>query len=424
MLVARTSEKARAAQQQVASFVLRQRSRLRNHLVSSESSPSPSPTSLLDLRHNDDTDQYHRHQQQLQPRILALACDQCSLESVREFCRTLREILSESYRSDLWSFPGIDVLCLNAAVLVRDDGPRPTLTKDGLETTFQTNHVAPFLMVNLLSDLLNPATGRVVFTTSGLHLQFSSLDFSGVVCTKESGGSDSVAGVDVAPLSSLESASDDRHRRDIPAVVPTASWTRQGFDMPDGSQEFHYKRAYSLSKLYNVAVCRELHELYNCRIHTSGREGTKSCYLASEKGELGCSNESSSQTSPRKRRAAGVVVNCFSPGLMLQSGLFRHQDTGDVQRQHRANPKCVRQAKTVEWGGGALAYMAVSDAAGQVSGMYWSDESYQGCAALYGIEFKPSPLTPAVEDTLQRRTLWEVSAQLAHLQPDEDLTDS
>jgi hypothetical protein len=68
--------------------------------------------------------------------------------------------------------------------------------------------------------------------------------------------------------------------------------------------------------------------------------------------------------------------------------------------------------------------MAVSDAAGQVSGMYWSDESYQGCAALYGIEFKPSPLTPAVEDTLQRRTLWEVSAQLAHLQPDEDLTDS
>jgi hypothetical protein len=107
---------------------------------------------------------------------------------------------------------------------------------------------------------------------------------------------------------------------------------------------------------------------------------------------------------------------------MPDSGLFRNQDAEAVRRQHLANPPCLQQAKTVVWGGGALAYMAVSDRAGRASGVYWSDESLRGCEAAYGDEFQPSPLADAVLDDGRRRELWELSAFLSNLQPAEDLT--
>jgi len=62
----------------------------------------------------------------------------------------------------LHSFESIDVLANNAGGLV---GKRDVST-DGFERTFQHNHLAPFLLTNLLLPRLTESAGRVVSTAS------------------------------------------------------------------------------------------------------------------------------------------------------------------------------------------------------------------------------------------------------------------
>jgi NAD(P)-dependent dehydrogenase (short-subunit alcohol dehydrogenase family) len=57
----------------------------------------------------------------------------------------------------------IDVLANNAGGMVRRD----TITADGFEATIQTNHLAGFLLSNLLREQLR--NGRIVNTSSGAH---------------------------------------------------------------------------------------------------------------------------------------------------------------------------------------------------------------------------------------------------------------
>ncbi|MET4704248.1 SDR family NAD(P)-dependent oxidoreductase [Frigoribacterium sp. UYMn621] len=78
--------------------------------------------------------------------------------------RTLAEELLASY-------PRIDVLANNAGGLVGTRG----LSADGHERTFQHNHLAPFLLTNLLLDRLAESAGRVISTASGANM-FSRLD--------------------------------------------------------------------------------------------------------------------------------------------------------------------------------------------------------------------------------------------------------
>jgi NAD(P)-dependent dehydrogenase (short-subunit alcohol dehydrogenase family) len=61
------------------------------------------------------------------------------------------------------SYPHIDVLANNAGALFASR----KLTSEGLEQTFALNHLAPFLLTNLLLDRLDG--GRVVTTTSDAH---------------------------------------------------------------------------------------------------------------------------------------------------------------------------------------------------------------------------------------------------------------
>ena len=150
---------------------------------------------------------------------IPLACDHCSFDSIRQFNDELRRKLDETYHPSKWAFNGIDVLCLNAAVLQAPEA-QPQFTRDGLEVTFQTNHLAPFLIANLTNDLMNPG-GRIIFSTSGLHTSCK-FDMKGI-------------------------------------VDPANGQIRKGFEMMDGS-EYHYKKVYSLSKLCNVAICCELNE--------------------------------------------------------------------------------------------------------------------------------------------------------------------
>ena len=62
----------------------------------------------------------------------------------------------------LKAYPRIDVLLNNAGGLSSPRG----LTADGNEQTFQRNHLAPFLLTNLLLDRLTASNARVISTSS------------------------------------------------------------------------------------------------------------------------------------------------------------------------------------------------------------------------------------------------------------------
>ena len=88
-----------------------------------------------------------------------LVADFASLDAVRGLAETLRR-----------TTPHIDVLINNAGLIE----PKRVLSADGLEMTFAVNHLAPFLLTNLLLDKLKEAPpisggGRVVTVASTAH---------------------------------------------------------------------------------------------------------------------------------------------------------------------------------------------------------------------------------------------------------------
>jgi NAD(P)-dependent dehydrogenase (short-subunit alcohol dehydrogenase family) len=66
----------------------------------------------------------------------------------------------------LVEYPRIDVLVNNAGFVAA----RRELTVDGHESTFQVNHLAPFLLTNLLREPLVAAAARVITTSSFANL--------------------------------------------------------------------------------------------------------------------------------------------------------------------------------------------------------------------------------------------------------------
>lgn len=87
--------------------------------------------------------------------IEILACDLSSLESVAGFCERFKQGHERLH------------------VLINDAGTwekRRSLSKDGIELTFATNFLAPFLMTNLLLPTLKgSAPARVISLSSDLH---------------------------------------------------------------------------------------------------------------------------------------------------------------------------------------------------------------------------------------------------------------
>jgi protochlorophyllide reductase len=271
--------------------------------------------------------------------IIAVACDHSSMESIQACNTMLRTRLNETYNSNKWIYNGIDVLCLNAAVLVAEDSDAQ-FTEDGVEVTFQTNYLAAFQLVCLMQDLLTPGS-RIILSTSGLHERVPKLNLNGMVAD------------------------------------PITVKARKGFEMPDGSP-FHYKRSYAVSKLCLVALCAEL------------------------EGRLRNVNNSS----------RGTTVNCFSPGLMTRSGLFRNQRYVGNSLENMHSAQILAKEKTVSWGAGALVYMALADETGKRSGEYWRDaDSVLGWNSVYGQHFSPVSIVNEI-DVETRERLWRLSNQL------------
>ena len=77
----------------------------------------------------------------------------------------LAEVRALAHRV-LSTCPRLDVLINNAGIAVRRRGT----TADGYESTFAVNHLAPFLLTNLLLDRLHTsAPARIVNVSSGVH---------------------------------------------------------------------------------------------------------------------------------------------------------------------------------------------------------------------------------------------------------------
>ncbi len=105
------------------------------------------------------------------------------------------------------AYPRIDVLANNAGGLM---GAR-TVTEDGHELTFQVNHLAGFLLTNLLLDKLIASRASVIQTSSIAARLFSRLDL----------------------------------------------------DDPDADRSYSAEAAYGSSKLANILFTRELHRRFN-----------------------------------------------------------------------------------------------------------------------------------------------------------------
>lgn len=77
--------------------------------------------------------------------------------------------LADELRRDV---PRIDVLANNAGGIFG----RRQLTVDGHEKTMQVNHLAPFLLTNLLIDVLVASRATVINTSSAAHKLYSDFD--------------------------------------------------------------------------------------------------------------------------------------------------------------------------------------------------------------------------------------------------------
>jgi NAD(P)-dependent dehydrogenase (short-subunit alcohol dehydrogenase family) len=97
--------------------------------------------------------------------------DLASLDQVRDVAREIAERHEK-----------IDVLVSNAGVYRL----RRAVTVDGYEETFAVNHLAPFLLVNLLRDRITASGTRVVVVASGAHLS-ARLDFDDLLLERSYG---------------------------------------------------------------------------------------------------------------------------------------------------------------------------------------------------------------------------------------------
>src|SRR5713101_3161329 len=103
--------------------------------------------------------------------VSVMSLDLASLASVREFASSFAE-----------QHDRLEVLVNNAGVVI--DSRRVTV--DGFETTFQVNHLGPFLLTNLLREtLVAAAPARVVTVASAIHSNARhGLDFDDLQSTR------------------------------------------------------------------------------------------------------------------------------------------------------------------------------------------------------------------------------------------------
>uniref|UniRef100_A0A7S2YCP1 Protochlorophyllide reductase n=2 Tax=Entomoneis paludosa TaxID=265537 RepID=A0A7S2YCP1_9STRA len=143
-------------------------------------------------------------------------------------------------------------------------------------------------------------------------------------------------------------------------------------EMIDGGV-FNADKAYKDSKLCNVFFTRELQR----RLESS--ESTKD-----------------------------IVANCFTPGLIVGTGLFRDQNKIFTKLFDFAATDLLKVGETPAWGGGCLSYMVDS---------VWDRGTYYGSAPgsskygddAYGNQFAPNPVSEEAQDDAKAKRFWELT---------------
>jgi retinol dehydrogenase-14 len=94
--------------------------------------------------------------------------------------KQVRELAAEFHRR----YDRLDVLINNAGVFMNER----KLTEDGFEMTYAINHLAPFLLTNLLLDLLKKSAPSRVITVSSVAHTRGRIDFENLQAEKTFGG--------------------------------------------------------------------------------------------------------------------------------------------------------------------------------------------------------------------------------------------
>ncbi|KAL3759739.1 hypothetical protein ACHAWU_008233 [Discostella pseudostelligera] len=305
--------------------------------------------------------------------LTPMECNLADLSSIDAFVKNL---ISSKRKDNNAATPSplFDAVCYNAGVARNIDAGDIARTKDGFELTVGTNHLGHFYLNHLLlsSNLINNnnagaggnAGGRIVVTSSSVH-------------DPESPGGAQGATATLGNLQGLENAIFNKSRQ---------------FDMVDG-MPFNADKAYKDSKLCNILFVRELQRRLDQNMYASS----------------GGSNN--------------IKVNCFTPGLIVGTGLFRDQNQVFTKVFDIAATNLLKVGETTHYGGGALEYMTLSTKVGTKNGglYYFSPpgSSKYGDDA-YGKQFDESNVSKEAQESDNNgkaKRLWELSEKLVGISP-------
>ena len=169
------------------------------------------------------------------PNIESVIADFASLAAVRQLAAQVQT-----------KFPRLDILINNAGVFI----PARTLTQDGFETTFQVNHLAHFLLTNLLLETLKQnAPARIIHVSSGVH-RSGNIEWDNLQGEKNYSGYDAYARSKIANVLFAYALAERLQNSRVtsnalhPGVIRTkllhAGWGGGGSDLARGAETIVY----------------------------------------------------------------------------------------------------------------------------------------------------------------------------------------
>jgi protochlorophyllide reductase len=245
-----------------------------------------------------------------------------------------------------------DAVCYNAGIARNTEAKDVERTAQGFESTIGINHLGHFYLHHLLSS------SSLINKDSGR-----------IVVTASSVHDPDSPGGAQGKLATLGN---------FQGFENAVSKGTTQFDMVDGGQ-FNADKAYKDSKLCNVIFTRELQR----RLTESGSK---------------------------------IVVNSFTPGLIVGTGLFRDQNPLFTKVFDIAATNLLKVGETTHFGGGALEYMTLSKHVGESGGKYYYSEPGSGKYGddAYGKQFDVSTVSKEAlaSDGEKGKRFWELSEKL------------
>ena len=104
-----------------------------------------------------------------------------------------------------------------------------------------------------------------------------------------------------------------------------------------------------------------------------------------------------------------MVANCFNPGLIVGTGLFRDQNPVFTKLFDFAATDLIKVGESPSFGGGCLAYMTTVD----TKGSYYTSPpgSVKFGDSAYGNQFTVETVSKEAQDDAKARRFWELSAR-------------